>query len=319
MESAYFADHAVEYLRRPHERPFALVVGFYDPHAPFRFPDEWGGRYRPVEFAPPTLGEADRQAQPRAFRSLKPGEYQGIQAAYYTSLSFVDHEVGRVLDALDASGLAANTVVVYVGDNGYLLGEHGRFEKNCFFEPAVRVPLIVRWPGHLPEDRRNHDLVELVDLVPTLIDLLELPPPPDLHGTSLVPLLRGSPGATGRDVVFGEYQENEEAMVRSGRYKLIVGTGRRRRQDGLSDGRPLPGPYEHLYDLEADPGETTDVQSQPDLAPIKDALRHRLHERLVTTREGMTPVPPGLSETEAIHWCLVPRAGVHSAEGAPRP
>jgi choline-sulfatase len=315
MESAYFADRAIEYLKRRHDRPFALVVSLYDPHAPFKFPDDWRGRQRPLEFSAPTLSDADRKAQPRVFRSLKPADYRGIQAAYYTSLSFVDHEMGRVLDALETSGQAANTIVVYLGDNGYLLGEHGRFEKHCFYEPAVRVPLIVRWPGHLREDQQCRELVELVDLVPTLLDLLELPPPPDLHGTSLVPLLRGDPGASGREVVFGEYLENEEAMVRSGRYKLIVGTGKRRRQDGYSDGRPLPGPFERLYDLEADPGETTDVQSRPDLAPIKDALRHRLYERLVTTREGIAPVPAGLSETEAIHWCLIPRDAIHAREG----
>ena len=317
MQSAYFADRAVEYLRRPHDRPFALVVSFYDPHAPFRFPDDWHGRRLPGEFTPPRVNEADLKAQPRVFRSLKPADYQGIQAAYYSSLSYVDHEVGRVLDALDTSGLAANTIVVYLGDNGYLLGEHGRFEKHCFYEQAVRVPLIVRWPGHLPEDRRSGALVELADLVPTLLDLLELPPLPDLHGTSLVPLLRGDPNASGRDVVFSEYLETEEAMVRSGRYKLIVGSGRHRRVDGYTDGRRPPGPYERLYDLEADPDETTDVQSEPVLAPVKDELRHRLFDRMVTTREGIARVPPGLTEMEAILWCLVPRGEIHPARETP--
>jgi len=122
-----------------------------------------------------------------------------------------------------------------------------------------------------------------------------------------VPLLKDLPGATGREVVFSEYLENEEAMVRSERYKLIVGTGRRRRQDGYDTGRPLLGPYERLYDLATDPAETTDVSARPDLAATLAELRTRLHDRLVTTRLGLEPVPPGLSETEAIHWCLVPR------------
>ena len=69
-------------------------------------------------------------------------------------------------------GLGRNTLVVFLGDNGYLLGQHGRVEKNCFYEPAVRVPLILRWPGHLPEDRRIADMVELVDLFPTICHLL---------------------------------------------------------------------------------------------------------------------------------------------------
>lgn len=260
----------------------------------------------------PEVSEADRREQPNVFKSLTPDDARGIQAAYYTSLSFLDHQIGRILDALDDAGLAANTVVVYLGDNGSMLGQHGRFEKHCFYEPAIRVPLIVRWPSRLPEDRKVQELVELVDLFPTLLELLGLPRPPDLHGRSLVPLLEARPGGEGRDVVFSEYLENEEAMARSGRYKLIVGTGRRVRQDGYKTDNPLPGPYEHLFDLRADPGETTDRAARPELAGIKDELRRRLHDRLVSTRGGLEPVPARLSEIEAIYWCLVPRDGTQS-------
>ena len=145
---------AIEYLRDHRDDPFALVVGFYDPHSPFRFPDEWAGRFRPESFPVPRVSPADLRDQPLVFRDLTGRDAQGIQAAYYTSLSFLDHQVGRVVDALDALGLADDTVVVYLGDNGYMLGEHGRFEKHCFYEPAVRVPLLVRWTGHLPAGRR---------------------------------------------------------------------------------------------------------------------------------------------------------------------
>ncbi len=154
MESTFFADEAIEFLRRRHKEPFALVVGFYDPHSPFKFPREWEGRYRPEQFDVPEVSEADHRDQPRVFASLTADDVRGIQAAYYTSLAFLDHEVGRVLDALDTSEQAKNTVVVYLGDNGYMCGQHGRFEKHCFYEPAVRVPLILRWPGRLPEGRR---------------------------------------------------------------------------------------------------------------------------------------------------------------------
>jgi choline-sulfatase len=309
MESTFYADRAIEFLdrRRADAKPFAMVVSFYDPHSPFRFPREYQGRFRPEQFSVPPISDFDRRHQPRIFRPLTPENVRGIQAAYYTSLSYVDHQVGRVLDALDASGLSKNTLVVYVGDNGYMLGQHGRIEKHCFYEPSVRVPLIMRWPGHLPENRRIDELVELVDLLPTLLELLGLPNPPDLHGQSLVPLIDGRPGAKGRDVVFSEYLENEEAMVRSTRYKLIVGTGRRERQDGYVTDDPLPGPYERLYDLEADPDETTDVADRPALAAVKRELRRRLYLRLVSTRLGLEPLPARLTELQAIHWCLVPR------------
>lgn len=309
MDSTYFADHAIAFLSRPRNRPFAMVVGFYDPHSPFRFPREWQGRYRPGQFPAPALTEADRRDQPRVFQKVRPDEVRGIQAAYYTSLSFMDHQAGRILDALDASGQADNTIVIYMGDNGYMLGQHGRFEKHCFYEQAVRVPLIVRWPGRLRAGRQVTDLVELVDVLPTVLDLARLPAPPDVQGSSLAPLLRGEPGAIGHDVVFSEYLENEEAMVRSSRYKLIVGNGRRRRQDGYVSAHPATRPYERLYDLQADPGETTDLAAQPDLAPVKAELRHRLFDRLVSTRDRFAPVPPGLDETQAIAWCLVSRDG----------
>jgi choline-sulfatase len=307
MDSAYFADQAAEFIRTHRDRPFALVVGFYDPHSPFHFPREWEGRYPPESFPTHEPSEADRREQPLIFKAITDKESQGIQAAYYTSLSFLDHQVGRVLDALDSSGLAESTVVIFLGDNGYMLGEHGRFEKHCFFEPAVRVPLLVRWPRHLPEGRRVDAMVELVDVMPTILDLLSVAAPSDLHGKSLVPLLRDAPGASGRDVVVSEYLENEEAMARSERYKLVVGTGRRLRLDGYQSAHPLPGPYQRLYDLQADPGETTDLADRPDLAPVKAELFRRLYERLTSTRDGIAPVPPGLSPIEEVHWCLVPR------------
>jgi choline-sulfatase len=307
MEATFLASQAADFIVRHKDEPFALVVGFHEPHSPFPYPREYAGRYRKEQFPTPPLSESDRREQPLIFRGLTPEQIQGIQAAYYTSLASLDHQVGRILDALDASGLAEDTIVVYWGDNGYMLGQHGRFEKHCFYEPAVRVPLIVRWPGHLPTDRRVAELVEVVDLFPTLMELCGLPNPPDLHGRSLVPLLKGGPGAKGREYVFSEYLENEEAMIRSGRFKLIVGTGRRRRQDGYATANPTPGPYQRLYDLQADPGETTDVSDRPDLAPALTDLRHQLFERLATTRDGREPVPSGLSELEAIHWCLIPR------------
>ena len=317
MESTFFADRAADFLGARRDRPFALVVSFYDPHSPFRFPDDWPIRFHPRNFPAPTPTEAELRARPLVFKDLTPANARAIQAAYYTSLSFVDSQVGRVVAALDDAGHADDTVVVYLGDNGYMLGEHGRFEKHCFYDPAVRVPLVFRWPGRLPAGREVGGQVELVDLLPTLLELLAVKIPGDLHGRSLVPLLRGDPGAKGREVVFSEYLENEEAMARSDRYKLIVGTGSRKRLDGYETAEPLPGPYERLYDLRDDPAEDHDLASHPELAAVRATLTRALHDRLVSTRDGVEPVPDGLTELEAIHWCLVPR-DVPTTARAPR-
>lgn len=309
MESSFYVRAAATFLdaHRPGRDapPFALVASFYEPHAPFKFPDGWSPRFDPAAFPDHALTDRERADQPRVFADLTPDQRRGIAASYYTSLGYLDRQVGRVLDALDAAGLADSTVVVYLGDNGYLLGEHGRFEKHCFYEGAVRVPLLVRWPGRVAADRRIAELVELVDVVPTVLDLLGAPSPPDLHGRSVAGLLRGEPGARGRDVVVSEYAENQEAMARSDRHKLVVKVAGPARRDGYAPATPA-APAEHLFDLLADPGEATDLIGRPDLAPVAADLRRRLLDRLRSTRERRVAVPPGLADAEALRWCLTP-------------
>jgi choline-sulfatase len=307
MRSNYFVDRALDYMKQHSRRPFALVVSFYEPHSPFAFPQHWNGRFQPDRFPVPFISEQDRREQPAVFASLSSDDIRGIQASYYTSLSFVDSQIGRLIRGLDDLGLASRTLVVYIGDNGYLLGQHGRFEKHCFYEPAVRIPLIVRWPGRVPHDGRVFDLVEMVDVLPTILHLMQLPAPPGLQGIDLGPLIVGQAGAHGHEVVFSEYLENEEAMVRSERFKLIVGTGRRARQDGYQTDRPRSGPSQRLFDLVDDPGETRDRSADPRLEAVKNDLLHRMYLRMVTTREGLERIPPGLAPLETIHWCLVPR------------
>jgi choline-sulfatase len=307
MRTTYFVDRALDYLKTCGGHPFALVVSFYDPHSPFEFPRRWRGRFRPAQFPVPPLSEQDRREQPAVFASLSADDVRGIQAAYYTSLAFVDSQVGRLVRGLDDLGLSKRTLVVYVADNGYMLGQHGRFEKHCFFEPSVRIPLILRWPGRLPHDVRVSDLVEMVDILPTILHLLRLPAPSGLHGIDLEPLIRRATGARGHEVVFSEYTENEEAMARSERFKLIIGTGRRQRQDGYHTGKPLPGPYERLFDEIGDPGETRDLSALPQYEGVKSQLLREMYLRMTTTRASLAPIPPGLTLLETIHWCLVPR------------
>jgi choline-sulfatase len=304
-EASYFVERARDFLKRHRDGPFALMVSFHEPHSPFVYPVEWEGRYRPDQFPTRRVTDGDRDEQPEIFAGLTPDEARGIQAAYYTSLNYVDHQIGRVLDALRELDLERDTIVVYLGDNGYALGHRGRFEKHTLHEESVRVPLIVSWPGRAVPGRVD-ELVGLIDLMPTLMDLMGLPAPEGVQGRSVAGLVRGEPDATGREYVFSEYLENEEAMVRSDRYKLIVGTGARERQDGYATGGPLPGPYERLYDLRDDPGETVNLIGRPELAAIEGDLRRELHRVLTATRRPEDRAPAGLSEIEAIRWCLVP-------------
>ena len=307
MEATFFADRSAAFFDRHKDRPFALVVGFNEPHSPFKFPDDWPRRYSPNDFDAPTVSHADRASMPKIFQELTQAEVKGIRAAYYTSISYVDSKVGRILDALESSGLAENTVVVYLGDNGYMTGQHGRFEKHCFYEPAVRIPVVIRWPEHLPEGAQVNEMIEGIDLLPTLLELLGVDVPPGVQGRSRADLARGKAGERGRSYVFCEYLENEEAMVCDARYKLVVGTGRRRRQDGYVTDDPTPGPYVHLYDREADPNEDADLTDRPDLADTKRWLIDALYERITTSRNAEDPAPAGLDKLETIRRCLVPK------------
>ncbi len=308
MASSFFVSVAAAELNRKHSRPFAMVVGFYEPHSPFWFPRGWEGRYKPSDFDVPPATPTDLRDQPAVFADLTPSEIRGIQAAYFTSLAFLDHQVGRLIAKLDASPHGRNTIVVYVGDNGYMLGRHARFEKHCFFEEAVRVPLIIRWPAGLKGGRRVRDQVEFIDVLPTVLALAGIPLPDGLHGMDLGPLLRGEPGARGREVVFSEYLENEEAMVRTERYKLIVGLGERVRNDGYKTRNPtLPGHYIRLYDEQTDPRETRDLSASLAMAPVREALQSLMLERMRATSTGVHSIPSVLKPMDAIYWRLRPR------------
>src|SRR5262249_55433241 len=160
----YFAQQAVHYLQEKRERPFFLMVSFYEPHSPFHFPVEYRGRHKPESFAVPRVGPEDDWQIPAVFRDLTDKEKQGIIASYYTSTEFLDKNVGLVLDALKQSGRAGDTLVVYNGDHGYLLGQHGRFEKHCCYEPAVRAPLLMRFPERIQPGQSTKALVEFIDI-----------------------------------------------------------------------------------------------------------------------------------------------------------
>ena len=311
MESTYFADRAAEFLERHKDQARSRWSSASTTRTPrSSFPDEWAGRFRPERLPGPRRSRRPTGAdQPKIFRDLTAGRVQGIQAAYYTSLSFLDHQVGRVLDALDASGLADDTIVVYLGDNGYMLGQHGRFEKHCFYEPAVRVPLIVRWPGHLPAgpegDGPGRAGRRLADARSTCCGC---PAPPDLHGRSLVPLLAGRAGGQGprRRLQRVPRERGGDGPLRplqaDRRHRPQAAAGR------LRDRHPLPGPYERLYDLEADPERDDRPRAiGPSSPPVVEPAPPELHDRLVSTREGVEPSPPASRQIEAIHWCLVPR------------
>ncbi len=261
MRGSFLVREAIRFLEENRDRPFALWLSLFEPHSPFDFPVEDRGRFDPLQFEPPQVAADDDCQIPRIFHGLTTREKQGITAAYYTSVCFLDRNWGRVLARLRELGLEENTLVVYSADHGYCLGHHGRFEKHCGYDPALRVPLILRLPGAV-EPGVVTDFTEHLDLGPALLEMLDAPPFAIQHGQSLAGWRGGRRPEKPRTHVVSEYLENEEVFVRTSRWKLIYCSGRRRRRDGYETEHPAPGRYVRLFDLEKDPGEFRNVAGQ---------------------------------------------------------
>jgi len=306
MYGTFLAREAAQYLAAEPCRPFFLYVSFYETHSPFAFPVEFRGRHDRQEFSPPEIGPDDLERLPTPFRGLSHADRQGILAAYATSTEYMDKNVGIVLDALDQSRNAENTLVLFTSDHGYLLGQHGRFEKHCCYEPAVRSALLMRYPRMIRPQSSTSALVQLIDLAPTILELCGADRPPNLHGMSLTALLREEV-TSHRERIFVEYADNEEAMVRTARWKLIYSTGVRLRRDGYALDQPGDGPFVELYDLEADPGEFVNLAERPEHAGLVAQLLRELAGHLIRTAREPELVPATQDLRETLAHCLKPR------------
>jgi arylsulfatase A-like enzyme len=304
MKSTWVAAQASRYLEEHKDDRFALWVSFQEPHSPYDFPVEWRDRFRAADFDVPRVGPEDAGQIPLIFRDLSPEDKQGIIASYYTSVNFLDYNVGVVLDKLRQLNLENDTLVVYMADHGYSLGQHGRFEKHCGYDPALRVPLMFRYPGRVAKGVVR-DFTESVDVPPTILEMLGAGPLPVQHGQSLRPYLEKKRVARPRLQVFSEYLENEEAFLRTAGWKLIHGSGKRERTDGYKTDNPKPGRTVRLYDLKRDPGEFRNVAAEN--GEMVKKLSNDMLKRFRDTHPEANTEPGGLSIDESIEWYLRPR------------
>ena len=204
-DEAYYdgrvAAEAVRVLAEVKDKPFFLAVGFWKPHAPFNAPKKYWDLYDRAKL--PALNPARPTGAPdiafhdgRELRGVPPNQvtFTPEQAAeirhgYFANISYMDAQLGKVLDALDRSGVGERTVITFVGDHGYHLGEHGQWGKTSNFEYDAGVPFFIGAPGRTASGKSTRCLAELLDLFPTLVELCGLPKPPGLEGVSLVPTL----------------------------------------------------------------------------------------------------------------------------------
>ncbi len=306
MAGTFYAQEAARFLRTTCSEPFFLYVSFYETHSPFWFPIDWHNRHAPSEFTIPDVTAEDLTQIPAVFRGLTTAEKQGIKASYYTCAEFMDKNVGLVLDALEQSGHADNTLVIFTSDHGYLLGQHGRFEKHCCFEAAVRVALLMRFPGVILPGQVSSTFVELIDLVPTILQLCDVSIPDNLQGRDFVRLLHDATQVH-RDHVIVEYADNEEAMIRTQGWKLIYSTRRRRRRDGYALDRPTAGREIQLYDLVNDPGETKNLADKTEHTALVNSLIDQLADHMRCTERDPSSVPLTHDSHTILEYCLPPK------------
>ena len=259
------AERALALLEQHRNEPFFLGVGFLRPHLPFVAPGSFFDQYPldkiPLPVNPPgdldDIPAAAKAVRPQIWNHLKLDE-RGIREArraYYASTSFMDQQLGRVLDGLDRLGLAGNTVVVFWGDHGWSLGEHTHWQKMSLMEEVARVPLIVTAPGRVGNGKASRALVEFVDVYPTLAELCGLRPPAGLAGKSLMPLLK-RPAAAHKQAAYTQiaFEEITGRSVRTDRFRYTRWTGR--------------GGGEELYDHRKDPGEFRNLASEGAMAKV---------------------------------------------------
>jgi choline-sulfatase len=304
MQGTFYSTRAAEFLRSHPRQPFFCSVGYEETHSPFRFPVDWPHRHTADTFAAPPVTPADEAALPEVFRELTEADRRGIAAAYHTCAGFMDKNVGLVVDAIDEAGLRDDTVVIFTSDHGYLLGQHGRFEKHCSFDPAVRACLIVRVPGQ-GGGRVSSALVSLIDLFPTVLEWCGVPVPAGVQGRSIGPLLSGSTD-THRECVIAEYCDNTEIMVRTDRWKLVYSAGTRRRRDGYAVPGPLPGVTTKLFDLVHDPEEVRDRSADPSLLAVWSELMGVLVDHVRATDRRPERLPTAGSADEVLRAGLWP-------------
>lgn len=261
------ATKAIELLGEHRNDPFFLAVGLVRPHYPMVAPRQYFAPYPWQDMALPqvqdndlddipTLGLAATQSSKNPIGNY-PDNQKRMWAGYYASVTFMDEQVGRILDELERLGLRETTAVVFLSDHGYHLGDHGFWQKANLHEQVVRVPLIMSVPGFEPG--RSSSVVELVDIYPTLTELVGLATPNDLHGTSLVPILKDA-----------------SAAVKAGALSFANGTSYRTRDWHLM--RYDDGSRE-LYDMRSDPHEFNNLADDPKYAEQLSKLDMALSQR----------------------------------------
>ena len=287
------AKRAIEVLEEIQNTRFFLAVGFRKPHLPFYAPRRYYELYNDVSFNLPSSANLPNYAP-----SITDGNFEGFRdfqdipdegplseaktleliRAYAASTSFTDAQVGRVLNHLDTLRLTENTVIVFVGDHGFHLGEHGKWLKNTLFDVSLRSPLIVSVPGQTYSGVKTDALAELVDIYPTLCDTCQIPIPPQLEGTSMMPVI-DQPTRPWKTAAFSQKGRSTGISMRTEQYRYTEwgNSGRNGRE---------------LYDYHADSNETVNIANLPENIELVAQLSEQLSAGWRNTLPDVSGAPP---------------------------
>ncbi|HUF10928.1 MAG TPA: sulfatase [Rhodothermales bacterium] len=295
--SDLLTDFAIKWLEgrdTSSEKPFFLFLSHKAVHAEFEPAERHAGRYGDVKIPYPASmadTESNYRGKPQWVKEQRYG-WHGVDYAYHGQMEFdtfykryaetllgVDESVGRVLDFLDEQGLAEQTLVFYMGDNGFMLGEHGLIDKRQAYEESIRVPMLAYAPGFIEPGSTTESLIRNIDIAPTILTLAGVDVPERMDGSSFLPVLAGEDSGEGREFLYEYYWEYAFPhtptvfALRGDRYKYIF-------YHGVWD-------LQELYDLQADPKEQFNLIHLPDHRERVTQMRSRLFDLLEETG-GMT-------------------------------
>jgi len=265
-DDARSVDFAIEYLNRKQTGPFFLACGLFRPHLPWHAPDKYFDLYPIGDIKLPAIKADDLNDAPQEGRALakaRRADFEKIKSAerwehaiqaYLASISFADAQVGRLLESLDASVHAGNTLIVFWSDHGWHHGQKNHWHKSTLWAEATRVPLIIVAPDMEGNGRTSSRPVSLIDIYPTLIELCALPAKPELDGLSLAPLLQNPRATRNRPAVI-VFNPGQSAIVTDSERLIQYSDGAR-----------------EFYDHIDDPHEWHNLANDPGYAPNIDAL-----------------------------------------------
>jgi arylsulfatase A-like enzyme len=263
-------DMALDWLKRPRQKPFCLTLGFKEPHHPFTPPEHLKDLYSDAKIALPPVTPDQMRGKPAEFRiprKLVPERFAETQRNYWRCITAADEQIGRVLQYLDQNGLAENTIVAFAGDNGYCFGDFGLMEKRNGYEPSLRIPMLVRYPKLIKPGTRVASMALNIDLCPTLLDLAGQPIPKQVHGASWAPLFRSPSAKWRQSFQYEHWREGKFPIptikgIRTSRYKYLEYT----------DTQDAP----ELYDLKTDPAESNNLSDKTENRSLMARLKSEM-------------------------------------------